>query len=171
MGPTGIRGDTGISDKYKTTSTTPFTLALGSAGPFTVASGLSWTIGMNCVIAYDISNIAYATVSAYSGTDFTVIVNRFIGSGSHSSWSINLDGVVGIQGDTGPTGLGDTGVTGPKGETGATGLGATGATGAIGPTGPATRIYSGDGPPDPGFGQVGDFYIDISTGRMYGPRT
>ena len=101
---------------------------------------------MNCVIAHNISNIAYATVTAYSGTTFEVIVNEFIGSGPYSSWTINLDGSVGVQGQTGATGL-----------TGATGY--------------ATRIYSGTGPPDTGFGQIGDFYIDTLTGTMYGPKT
>jgi len=60
--------------------------------------------------------------------------------------------------------LGETGQTGPQGTTGATGaIGATGATG--------TTIGSGSGPPPASFGNPGDFYIDVTTGILYGPKT
>jgi hypothetical protein len=53
-------------------------------------------------------------------------------------------------------------------------LGPTGPTGETGTTGPSgsagTKIYSGTGPPDPGLGVAGDFYIDTDTGTLYGPK-
>ena len=90
-------------------------------------------------------------------------------------------GQAGIQG--GATNTGATGFTGPTGWTGYTGptglpgsatltgaTGHTGWTGYTGPTGNATRIYSGSGLPPTNIGNIGDFYIDILTGIMYGPK-
>jgi hypothetical protein len=49
-----------------------------------------------------------------------------------------------------------------------------GADGAQGPMGPAgaegTVIYSGNTLPDPNVGKQGDFYIDLATTTMYGPK-
>ena len=59
---------------------------------------------------------------------------------------------------------GATGATGPQGATGPSG-GPTGATGATG-----LQILNGSGPPSTGVGVVGDFYIDISTYELYGPK-
>lgn len=65
---------------------------------------------------------------------------------------------------------------GPTGATGATGTtGATGATGAQGVAGPAgadgTVIYSGSTTPPSSTGNVGDFYLDLATNVLYGPKT
>jgi hypothetical protein len=50
--------------------------------------------------------------------------------------------------------------------------GSAGSTGATGPTGAAgTKIYSAVGIPSDSFGSPGDFYIDTSTGILYGPKT
>ncbi|SHN33601.1 hypothetical protein [Mucilaginibacter sp. OK098] len=50
-----------------------------------------------------------------------------------------------------------------------------GAQGVQGPIGPAgadgSIIYSGTGVPDVGLGKNGDYYIDKSTGGLYGPKT
>jgi hypothetical protein len=64
----------------------------------------------------------------------------------YSSWTVNLDGAVGIAGATGATGpIGATGSTGPIGSTGATGIqGATGYMGIDGATG-ATGYMGVDG--------------------------
>jgi hypothetical protein len=88
-------------------------------------------------------------------------------------------GHTGATGETGPTGnTGPTGVTGCTGFTGNTGrtgyTGWTGNTGNTGPTGSAgvvgTIIYSGTGAPTGGVGRSGDFYIDLASGFLYGPR-
>ena len=52
---------------------------------------------------------------------------------------------------------GDTGSAGPQGN-----IGATGADG--------TKIFSGQGAPATTLGRNGDFYIDLTTSNMYGPK-
>jgi hypothetical protein len=53
--------------------------------------------------------------------------------------------------------------------------GSTGATGSSGPVGPAgangTVIYSGTTAPSTSTGNIGDFYLDLATGILYGPKT
>ena len=53
--------------------------------------------------------------------------------------------------------------------------GPAGATGATGPVGPAgadgSQIYSGSGAPAATIGATGDYYLDVSTGNLYGPKT
>jgi hypothetical protein len=44
-------------------------------------------------------------------------------------------------------------------------MGASGSTGATG-----TKILGGINPPSDNLGAIGDFYIDFSTGLMYGPK-
>lgn len=65
---------------------------------------------------------------------------------------------------------GATGAQGPAGATGATGqTGATGPTGAAGANG--SVIYSGTTTPSATTGANGDFYLDLATGVLYGPKT
>ena len=124
-GASGEKGDPGVSDRYKTTSVTSFTLdnSSNTSKTFLVESGLSWTVGMACVIAYDVNNSANTTVVSYSGVtgQLNVFVNNYTGSGQYTSWAINVGGVVAPKGDTGATGV--TGATGATGQTGATGIG------------------------------------------------
>ena len=90
------------------------------------------------------------------------------------------NGAVGPQGPVGPTGAtglqGPAGLVGPTGATGAIGpAGPTGLTGATGATGPAgadgKSVLNGSGPPSTGTGSDGDFYLDTTANRIYGPRT
>jgi hypothetical protein len=72
-----------------------------------------------------------------NSTQLTVNVYAFSGSGSYSSWTLNVNG---IRGQTGPTGIqgqtGPTGIQGPTGQAGTIGVdGRTGYTGPVGPTG------------------------------------
>lgn len=64
------------------------------------------------------------------------------------------------------------GVSGPAGPTGATGAtGAQGPTGATGPTGADGKtVRNGSGAPSSGLGVDGDFYIDTTVSRLYGPK-
>jgi hypothetical protein len=114
-------------------------------------------------------------------------VNTYIFS-SNQGGSNTATGATGATGATqtgngsGLSGTGATGATGASGITGYTGLdgiatntGATGATGRTGSTGSSgTRILAGSG--DPNFnsfstiGYIGDFYIDLTSGILYGPR-
>jgi hypothetical protein len=65
------------------------------------------------------------------------------------------------------------------GKDGAVGpAGATGPQGPVGPAGPAgangtngSIIYSGSGAPASSTGTTGDFYLDVSTSLLYGPKT
>lgn len=66
-----------------------------------------------------------------------------------------------------------TGAVGPTGP-----AGSTGATGAVGPAGPAgadgkngSVIYSGTTDPSATTGAIGDFYINLTTGLLFGPKT
>ncbi|MEO6631907.1 MAG: hypothetical protein ABIN13_09305, partial [Mucilaginibacter sp.] len=65
------------------------------------------------------------------------------------------------------------GSQGPQGEQGDTG--ATGGTGVAGPAGPSgvdgSVIYSGTGAPSATIGNLKDYYLDRSTGNLYGPKT
>lgn len=99
-----------------------------------------------------------------------------------------VQGPQGIQGNTGPTGpqgpIGLTGATGPTGPQGPQGIvGATGPTGPIGPTGAtgpqgpqgtpgldAINLISGTVDPVSGDGVVGDFYVNLTTGSLFGPK-
>src|SRR5580704_16663152 len=50
--------------------------------------------------------------------------------------------------------------------------GIPGATGAAGPAGDdGSQIYAGNGAPAASLGQDGDYYLDKSTGNLYGPKT
>jgi hypothetical protein len=71
-------------------------------------------------------------------------------------------GATGSQGTQGPAGT--AGAQGPKGDTGA-----TGSTGAAGVDG--LSVLNGAGPPAAGLGRNGEFYIDTTASRIYGPKT
>ena len=74
-------------------------------------------------------------------------------------------GTPGRQGDPGPKG--DPGTPGRQGEPGA--KGEPGAPGASGK--PIGGLYSSNGKPLDKIGQQGDFYIDMTEKRLYGPKT
>lgn len=144
-GATGATGATGLpGDRYATTTTDSLNIATGNV-TFTVETGLAYTTAQDVIIAYDIGNFMTGPVSTYySGNgSMTVNVTAVTGSGTYSTWDVNLNGAVGAVGDTGATGpVGATGATGPQGATGLTGstgpqgeIGATGLTGNIGATG------------------------------------
>ena len=138
FGATGATGPAG--DRYATTSTSSLTIGNGTK-LLTVDSGLSWTITQPLIIAHDVDNFMTGTVLDYDVSTglLEVDIDENFGSGTFSSWTVNLTGaagVVGATGSTGPqgaTGFGATGATGPRGPTGFTG--ATGITGATGPQG------------------------------------
>ena len=74
----------------------------------------------------------------------------------------------GLKGERGKQGF--KGEPGPKGEPGAPGKqGEPGAPGASGK--PIGGLYSGNGKPLDKIGQQGDFYIDMTEKRLYGPKT
>ena len=105
-----------------------------------------------------------------------------------------IQGIQGVQGPVGPQGVkGDTGLTGATGPVGPQGIqgikgdtGNTGATGPVGPAGPtgpvgpqgpqgpagldAINLISGTVDPVSGDGVVGDFYVNLTSGSLFGPK-
>ena len=138
-GATGLTGATG--DRYLTTSGSSLTLATG-AQTLLVGSGLSYSPGQQIIISNDSTHYMTGIVVVYNnnspGVGFgtlNVNITTIVGSGTYTSWQVNLNATAGATGATGFNGA--TGATGPAGLTGATGPsgGPTGATGSTGPQG------------------------------------
>jgi hypothetical protein len=146
-GPTGPQGASGpvgaTGDRYATTSGSSLTIALGPQICI-ISAGLAYVPGQPIIISNDANHYMTGTVTSYAnnspGVGFgtlTVNITAIVGSGTYSSWNVNLYATVGATGLSGATGA-----TGPQGITGATGpaggpTGPTGATGETGATGPA----------------------------------
>lgn len=89
-------------------------------------------------------------------------------------------GATGATGDAGPAGttgpVGPAGPAGPTGPTGSTGpMGPAGSTGPAGATGPAgqagSQILSGTANPTASQGSIGDYYLNKTSGDLFGPKT
>jgi len=166
-GSAGITGPTGFSDRYATTTgITTYSLFGGgiSSGDiptitFPVAPGLAYVRGNSVVvISQDYAARFTAYVFSYdSATGFITFENiqNETGSCINQVLLVNLDGIPGPTGNTGPQGIGYTGpqgigYTGFQGPTGYTGLegptGLTGYTGPQGPTGFLPIVYGPTGP-------------------------
>jgi len=177
-GATGATGSPG--DRYQTTSSSNLTLATGNVS-LVIGTGLSYSTAQDVIIAYDINNHMVGMVSTYDSLtgDMTANINTVEGSGSYSSWLVNLNGAVGAVGATGATGIGTTGATGatgPQGVQGATGsIGATGvgtagpqgSTGATGPQGPAGSSITGATGPIGATGPEGATGVAGATGPLF----
>jgi len=76
---------------YSTNSVTPLAIAI-SVVTLVIGTGLSYSNGQTVLISYDGSNFMTGTVQSYnSGTgDLVVNVTAFEGSGTYSSWSVDL---------------------------------------------------------------------------------
>jgi hypothetical protein len=80
-----------LSDRYKTTSATSNTIGNGSK-TFTVAANLSYIPLQEVLVVFDSSNHMHGAVTSYSGTTLIVDIKHHTGSGTYTSWTINLDG-------------------------------------------------------------------------------
>ena len=82
-------------DRYLTTSTTSNTLS-NTNKTFTIGTGLSYTPTQSITLSYDASNHMHGEVLTYnSGTGvLTVDINHHTGSGTYTSWTVNVAGVV-----------------------------------------------------------------------------
>jgi len=148
-GPTGTTGPTGIAgDKYLSTSE-PVILnpQIDGSVSFVISSNLAYVSG-NSVIVVNVPDVSVkfeGTVSSYNKNtgDITIIdiVNiKGLFPQSESTFNVNLDGINGPTGATGPQGLdGSEGPQGPQGPEGSQGSqgpqGANGADGSQGPQG------------------------------------
>jgi hypothetical protein len=137
-GPTGPQGPTGLNgqpgDKYHTTSNSTLTIAAsGTITAITNDLGLDYSTAQTVILAYDLSNHMHGEVVSYNQSTGALVVDlkHKDGSGTYSSWEINLQGAVGIAGPQGPTGA--TGATGPQGP-----QGIQGNTGVVTATAPIT---------------------------------
>jgi len=81
-----------LADRYSTTSVTSNTISNGSK-TFTVDADLAYIPLQEVLIVYNPSNHMHATVTSYSGTTLVVNVKSHTGSGTYTSWVLNLDGV------------------------------------------------------------------------------
>ena len=151
-GPTGETGATGPAGaRYHTTSTTTLNLTTGATGLVCVDDYLNYSAGQVILISDGGGKHIHATVDSYDPVTKTLnfTPTDHVGTGSASSWEINLDGAEGVVGASGVTGRdGATGVIGSTGPQGFFGLrGATGADGEQGSEGPggATGVAGATG--------------------------
>ena len=146
-GQNGSSGYSGYSggngDKFATSSNSTLTISTGLTY-LTGGTGLAWTIGQSAIIVYDTSNLMIGEVMNYDPITgaFVVWVDLYLGSGSYSSWQINLDGAVGQQGSSGYSGY--SGINGSNGVSGYSGInGSDGVSGYSGYSGSGISGYSG----------------------------
>lgn len=106
-GPAGATGVTGIGYAGLTSSTT---YSIGTTGFQIFAVNQSqgtnaFTTGMRVRLIYGTSNYIEGVIASYSGTNLGVSVDYGVGSGSYSTWKVEVTGQVGA---TGPTSSGWT---------------------------------------------------------------
>ena len=82
-------------DRYLTSSTTTNTVSNGNK-TFIVGTGLSYTTQQDAVISYDSANHMHVRVLAYNPTTGQLDVDALshTGSGTYSSWVVNVGGTV-----------------------------------------------------------------------------
>jgi hypothetical protein len=114
-GTSGTSGEAG--DRYQTTSSTEFTL--GTAGTITIGLGLAYTTAQDILISYDIDNHQVSMITSYNPTTGVLVFtapSEVTGSGTYSSWGVNLNGAAGGNGTNGTSGTagtsGSSGVSG-----------------------------------------------------------
>jgi hypothetical protein len=120
-GTSGLSGTSGISgasgDRYQTTSSTSFTL--GTGGTITVGTGLAYTVAQDILISYDISNHQVSMIISYNPATGVLVFDapsEVAGSGTYTSWGVNLNGAAGGNGSNGTSGT--SGLTGSSGTSG-----------------------------------------------------
>lgn len=102
----GATGATGpVGDRYATSSVSNLTIATGNIS-LNVEQGLAYTVGQDITVVYNTVNYMAGPVVTYDKLTGALTFDSIttLGSGSHSSWTVNLDGAVGAQGATGLTG-------------------------------------------------------------------
>lgn len=149
QGPQGADGADGANgadgDRYNTTSVTALTVGNGNK-TLSVEAGLAYIPEQTIIIANDGVAHMHAIVTSYNSAtgELIVHVEKHTGTGSYSTWQVNLSGAIGQDGLSayevavangfegteldwlasleGPEGIqGEIGPQGPAGATGATG--------------------------------------------------
>jgi hypothetical protein len=135
-GPTGPQGPAGNLFNTSTTGAITITPAQGGSVSLTVATGLAYIIGNSVAVISTSSgsNRFEGTVSSYSAITGAITIENITNIqgtfGSAVVYNVNLDGIDGPTGWTGPQGIPGT----------ATNTGATGPTGTQGITGPTGTV-------------------------------
>jgi hypothetical protein len=141
-GTNGTSGTSGYDgDRFRTTSTTTFTL--GVTTTIVVEPGLAYTPAQDIIITYNVGNHQTCTVVSYDINTGVMVIGgpvTVVGSGTYSSWTVNLDGAAGGDGSSGTSGTsglsGSSGTTGTSGSSGVSGSsGTSGTTGTSGSSG------------------------------------
>ena len=162
-GTNGTAGTSGINgDKYRTPATGSYALGNPAGGTLTINAGLGYSVAQSILIVYDINNYQTSTVLSYDKTTGVLIFSdatAVVGSGTYSTWTVNLAGAAGGDGSSGTSGLsGTSGIagtsgtnapgttSGTSGRTGTQGIqGRAGTSGTSGTTGTSgTSGFSGD---------------------------
>lgn len=83
-----------LGDRYLSTSTTSNAVSNGTK-TFTIGTGLAYTPTQNITIAYDATHHMHGEVTTYdSGTGVLVVdINNHTGTGTYTSWVVNVGGV------------------------------------------------------------------------------
>ena len=83
-----------LGDRYLSTSTTSNAVSNGTK-TFTIGTGLAYTPTQNITIAYDVTHHMHGEVTTYnSGTGVLVVdINNHTGTGTYTSWVVNVGGV------------------------------------------------------------------------------
>jgi hypothetical protein len=98
-----IRGDGSlytfppVGDRYLTSSTSTLTVDSGNGKTMTVGTGLSYSPQQDITVSYNTANHMHGTVLTYNSTTgvMTWDSNTHSGSGTYSSWEVNVGGVAG----------------------------------------------------------------------------
>jgi hypothetical protein len=117
-GTSGTSGTSGYDgDRFRTTSTTTFTLGVSTT--IVVEPGLAYTPAQDIIITYNVGNHQTCTVVSYDINTGVMVIGPPVtvtGSGTYSSWTVNLDGAAGGDGSSGTSGTsGSTGTSGSSG--------------------------------------------------------
>ncbi len=171
-GPTGATGPQGPAGANGNNGATGPTGAQGIPGA-TGATGPQGPAGTNGTNGVTGATGAKGATGATGPTGSNGITGATGPQGV--TGATGAQGVTGATGPTGPQGAaGTNGTAGAKGATGATGptgnngaTGATGVTGATGATGTSTQWFAGNGNVGNGQGNVGDWYLRLTTGEIF----
>ena len=101
QGIQGIAGTNGINGSgYAATSTSAISIGLGSKTIITQV-GLAYLPNTRVRIANSATNYVEGIISSYTGSTLIVNVDRIVGSGTYTSWTIGIAGDVGATGAVG----------------------------------------------------------------------
>jgi hypothetical protein len=86
-----------LGDRYLTSSTSTLTCDSGNGKTMTVGTGLSYSRQQDITVSYNNSNHMHGTVLTYDSATgvMTWDSNTHSGSGTYSSWEVNVGGVAG----------------------------------------------------------------------------